>query len=167
MSEVSGSQSQTIPLNDFLNTRDDLHFVWNDANREASEFWLRPVEAAALDRNTRFSITATKKYLRPPAPFVQQGPELGNSGSTVVYKVAAPEGYSYRRPLALKVIVCKDNFRLSGPDSRVRRKALEEVKNMTNIQRPHTVAYAASFEDYCISPVKVDRCKARAADSPS
>ncbi|GAB1315812.1 non-specific serine/threonine protein kinase [Madurella fahalii] len=153
MSEASGSQSQTIPLSDFLSARDDLHFVWNDANRETSELWLRPVEAAALDpRKHKVFHHGHKEYLRPPAPFVQQGPELGDSGSTVVYKVTAPEGYSYRRPLALKVIVCKDNFRPPGPDSWVRRKALEEVKNMTNIRHPHIVAYVASFEDYCIQP---------------
>ena len=50
--ESNGSQSsqtQPIPLSDFLSNRDDHHFIWDDANREASDEWLAPVKAASLD----------------------------------------------------------------------------------------------------------------------
>jgi serine/threonine protein kinase len=69
-------------------------------------------------------------------------------------------------PLALKVIICKENSRPPGPDSKVRKKALAEVKNMASIRHPHIVAYVASFEDYCIEtrgvkPRRGLRAKAR------
>jgi serine/threonine protein kinase len=152
--DSSGSQSsqaQTIPLSDFLSLRDDCHFTWDDANREVSDAWLEPVRLARLDsKKHKVFHHGGKEYLKPPVPFVQQGPELGDSGSTIVYRVTPPEGYPYRRPLALKVIVCKENTRPPGPDSRARSDALKEVKHMSSLRHPHIVAYVASFEDYCI-----------------
>lgn len=159
--ESNGSQSsqaQTIPLSDFLSLQDDYHFTWDDANREVSEAWLAPVEEALLDhKKHKVFHHCGKEYLKPPSPFVQRGPELGDSGSTIVYRVAPPEGYSYRRPLALKVIVCKENSRAPGPDSRARSDALKEVKNMSALRHPHIVAYVASFEDYCIQTREIKR----------
>jgi serine/threonine protein kinase len=150
------SQGQTIPLVDFLSIQDDAHFVWDDADREVSDAWLAPVTAADLDhRKHKVFHHCSKEYLKPPSPFVQQGPELGDSGSTIVYKVTPPEGYAYRRPLALKVIVCKENSRPPGPDSTARSNALKEVKTMSRLRHPHIVAYVASFEDYCIQSKEI------------
>ena len=145
------SQTQIIPLSDYLSAQDNDHFVWDDANREVSEAWLAPVRVAGLaPRKHKVFHHCNKEYLKPPNPFVQQGAELGDSGSTVVYKVTSPEGYAYRRPLALKVIVCKENSRPPGPDSKVRSDALKEVATTASLKHPHIVAYVASFEDYCI-----------------
>jgi hypothetical protein len=91
----SSSQPQIIPLSDFLSSENDRHFVWDDADRETSERWTKPVEEVKLDpRKHKVFHHCNKEYLRPPSPFIQQGPELGESGSTVVYKVTAPEGYA-------------------------------------------------------------------------
>ncbi|EAQ85102.1 hypothetical protein CHGG_09116 [Chaetomium globosum CBS 148.51] len=159
--ESNGSQSsqtQPIPLSDFLSIQDDHHFTWDDANREVSDAWLAPVKAAFLDsKKHKVFHHANKEYLKPPSPFVQQGPELGDSGSTIVYRVTSPEGYAYRRPLALKVIVCKENSRPPGPDSKARSDALKEVRTMSSLRHPHIVAYVASFEDYCIQTREIKR----------
>lgn len=145
------SQSQTIPLSDFLSAQDEDQFVWDDSNRELSEAWLGPVKDAGLNpRKHKVFHHCNKEYLKPPSPFIQQGPELGDSGSTVVYKVTSPDGYAYRRPLALKVIVCKEYSRPPGPDSKARSDALKEVATTASLKHPHIVVYVASFEDYCV-----------------
>ncbi|KAL2197842.1 kinase-like domain-containing protein [Corynascus similis CBS 632.67] len=159
--ESNGSQSsqtQPIPLSDFLSSQDDQHFVWDDTDREHSDAWLAPVRTALLDpKKHKVFHHCSKEYLKPPSPFVQQGPELGDSGSTIVYKVTPPEGHAYRRPLALKVIVCKEKSRPPGPDSKARSDALKEVKTMSLLRHPHIVAYVASFEDYCIQTRQIGR----------
>ncbi|VBB80091.1 Putative Serine/threonine-protein kinase [Podospora comata] len=151
-SSQSITQSQPITLDEFLDWRDDEHFIWDEDGRETGEAWIRPVERAGLDDSKhKVFHHANKEYIRAPHPFIQIGEQLGESGTTVVYKVNVPEGYPYRRPLALKIITCKDNLRPPGPDSHVRMLALEEVRNMASIKHPHIVVYVASFEDYCIS----------------
>ncbi|KAL2176160.1 kinase-like domain-containing protein [Thermothelomyces heterothallicus CBS 202.75] len=148
------SQSQPIP-----------HFVWDDADREVSDEWLEPVRTALLDpKKHKVFHHCSKEYLKPPSPFVQQGPELGESGSTIVYRVTPPEGHPYRRPLALKVIVCKEKTRPPGPDSKARSNALKEVKTMSSLRHPHIVVYVASFEDYCIQTREIGR-RPRGRDS--
>lgn len=160
------SQSQIISLSDYLSAQDYENFVWDDANREMSDAWLAPVVTISLSlRKHKIFHHSNKEYLKPPSPFVQQGPELGDSGSTIVYKVTSPEGYAYRRPLALKVIICKENSRPPGPDSKVRVEALKEVMTTASLKHPHIVAYVASFEDYCIQTREIrqrPRGKARA-----
>ncbi|KAK3995887.1 kinase-like domain-containing protein [Cladorrhinum sp. PSN332] len=159
------TQSQPITLGEYLENQDDDNFTWDDLDREIDEAWALPVQRAGLDpRKHKVFHHKNKEYLRPPLPFIQHGERLGESGSTLVYKVTCPDGYNYRRPLALKVIVCNDNSRPPGPDSVVRMKALEEVQTMASIKHPHIVVYVASFEDYCISTheVKQRRPKARA-----
>ncbi len=152
------SQAQPVPVSDFLSAWDDRQFVWDDANRETSHEWLEPVHEALLDpKKHKVFHHCSKEYLKPPNPFIQKGPELGDSGSTIVYRVTAPEGYAYRRPLALKVIVCKENARPPGPDSKARSDALKEVKTMSSLRHPHIVAYVASFEDYCIQTREIKR----------
>ncbi|KAL1842923.1 hypothetical protein VTJ49DRAFT_3711 [Mycothermus thermophilus] len=157
-SQSSSSQGQTIALSDFLAQNDDLNFLWDDDNREESASWLGPVEAARLDR-TKHKVFKhrSKEYLRPPSPFVQQGLELGESGSTVVYRATPPEGYPYRRPLAVKIIVCKEYARPPGPDSKARMDALKEVKTMSMLRHPHIVVYVASFEEYCLQNREISR----------
>ncbi|KAK4039237.1 kinase-like domain-containing protein [Parachaetomium inaequale] len=151
------SQGRIIPLSDFLSCQDDHHFAWDDTCREMSDEWLAPVEKAHLDpKKHKVFHHNSKEYLKPPSPFVQQD-QLGESGSTIVYKVTPPEGYAYRRPLALKVIVCKENSRPPGPDSKARSDALKEVKTMSSLRHPHIVAYVASFEDYCIQTREIRR----------
>ena len=153
-----GSQAQPVPVSDFLSASDDRQFVWDDSNRETSPEWLEPVHQALLDsKKHKVFHHCSKEYLKPPNPFIQRGPELGDSGSTIVYRVTAPEGYAYRRPLALKVIVCKENSRPPGPDSKARSDALKEVKTMSSLRHPHIVAYVASFEDYCIQTREIKR----------
>ena len=152
------SQSQTIPLCDFLSAQEDSLFAWDDVGRETSDSWLIPVTTSGLHAHKhKVFHHGSKEYLTPPSPFIQQGPELGDSGSTIVYKVTAPEGYGYRRPLALKVIVCKENSRPPGPESKARDDALKEVMTMTSIRHPHIVAYVASFEDYCIQTREIKK----------
>lgn len=152
--DSAGSQGSQAMLHmlDFVATHDYDHFEWDDHGREESEAWLRPVQDAGLSpKKHKVFNHANKEYLKPPQPFIQIGAELGDSGSTVVYKVNPPDGQGYRRPLALKVIVCKENTRPPGPDSNVRKLALQEVQNMVAVRHPHIVVYVASFEDYCIS----------------
>ncbi|KAL2266219.1 hypothetical protein VTJ83DRAFT_5571 [Remersonia thermophila] len=157
-SQSSSSQGQTIPLSEFLARNDDHNFVWDDIDREESAAWLGPVEAARLDRaKHKVFKHRSKEYLRPPSPFVQQGAELGDSGSTVVYRATAPEGYLYRRPLAVKIIICKEHTRPPGPDSKARMDALKEVKTMSMLRHPHIVAYVASFEEYCLQSREIRR----------
>lgn len=154
-SESQSSQSAPIPLHDFLSTHDDQHFVWDDADRETSGEWLTAVDSAGLNpKKHKVFNHGGKAYLTPPDPFVQIK-ELGDSGSTIVYKVTAPETSAYRRPLALKVIVCKESSRPPGPDSKARSDALKEVKTMSELRHPHIVAYVASFEDCCIQPREI------------
>ena len=155
--DSNGSQaSQTIPLSDYLSAHDHDHFVWDDANREMSAAWLAPVETAGLNaRKHKVFHHCNKEYLKPPSPFIQHGAELGESGSTIVYKVTSPDGITYRRPMALKVIVCKENARPPGPDSKARSDALKEVATTARLRHPHIVAYVASFEDYCIQTREV------------
>ncbi|KAK4166420.1 kinase-like domain-containing protein [Cladorrhinum sp. PSN259] len=159
------TQSQPITLGEYLENQDDENFTWDELGREIDEAWNLPVQRAGLDpKKHKVFHHQNKEYLRPPLPFIQHGERLGESGSTLVYKVTCPDGYNYRRPLALKVIVCNDNSRPPGPDSIVRLKALEEVQTMASVKHPHIVVYVASFEDYCISTheVKQRRPKARA-----
>lgn len=153
-SDSAGSQGSQAMLHmlDYIATHDHDLFEWDDHGREESDAWLRPVQDAGLSfKKHKVFNHANKEYLKPPQPFVQIGPELGESGSTFVYKVVPPDGQGYRRPLALKVIVCKENTRPPGPDSNVRKLALQEVQNMVAVRHPHIVVYVASFEDYCIS----------------
>ncbi|KAH8897001.1 kinase-like protein [Thozetella sp. PMI_491] len=150
--ETDGSNvSQPVSMPAYLEMRDDQHFKWDDTNRELSDPWTQPVLEAGLDP-TRHKVFrhGDKEYLNPPAPFLRHGPDLGESGSTVVYRVRPPESTGYTRTLALKAIVCKEERRHPGPDSRARRLALTEVRNMSKIRHPHIVVYVASFEDYCI-----------------
>ncbi|KAK0742379.1 kinase-like domain-containing protein [Apiosordaria backusii] len=155
-SSQSITQSQPITLDEFLDWRDDDNFIWDEEDRETEEAWIRPVERAGLDDSKhKVFHHANKEYIRAPHPFIQIGEQLGESGTTVVYRVNVPEGYPYRRQLALKVITCKDNLRPPGPDSHVRMLALEEVRTMASIKHPHIVVYVASFEDYCISTREV------------
>ncbi|KAK3381430.1 kinase-like domain-containing protein [Podospora didyma] len=155
-SDGSHASQQIISVTDYIISHDDDHFVWDDSGRELSEAWVQPVTDAGLDpRKHKVFHHSNKEYLKPPSPFVQQGSELGESGTTKVYKVTPPEGYSYKRPLAVKVIICNENTRPPGPDSNVRRLALEEVRNMAAIRHPHIVVYVASFEDYCIQTKQV------------
>ncbi len=155
---TGSSQSSTVPLNDFLYCLEDSLFVWDDEDRETDDAWLAPVQEAMLDHHKhKVFHHCNKEYLKPPSPFIQQGPELGDSGSTIVYRVTCPEAYGYRRPLALKVIVCKENSRPPGPDSAARGDALKEVKTMSSLRHPHIVAYVASFEDYCIQTREIKR----------
>ncbi|KAL2150781.1 hypothetical protein VTH82DRAFT_7344 [Thermothelomyces myriococcoides] len=158
LDDSQSSQLQPISVSEFLRNQDDQQFVWDDADRENSAEWLEPVETAFLDpRKHKVFHHCSKEYLKPPSPFIQQGPELGQSGSTIVYKVTPPEGNPYRRPLALKVIVCKEKTRPPGPDSRARSDALKEVKTMSSLRHPHIVVYVASFEDYCIQTREIGR----------
>ncbi|KAL2119623.1 hypothetical protein VTJ04DRAFT_6584 [Mycothermus thermophilus] len=151
------SGGHLISLNDFLALEDGRKFAWDDENREDSPAWIAPVDAAGLDWTKHKVFThGGKEYLQPPSPFVLLS-ELGESGSTIVYRVLPPEGSGYRRPLALKIIVCKETSRPPGPDSQARMNALIEVKNMSDIRHPHIVAYVASFEDYCVTSQEIKR----------
>ncbi len=143
--------SQPVDMSTYLEAQDDHNFAWDDENRELSERWAQPVREVGLDfsRHKVFE-HGKKEYLEPPAPFVRHGSDLGESGSTVVYRVRPPESTGYARTLALKVIVCKEERRHPGPDSEARRLALTEVRNMSKIRHPHIVVYVASFEDYCL-----------------
>ncbi|KAK3492295.1 kinase-like domain-containing protein [Neurospora hispaniola] len=161
--DSAGSQASQAMLHmlDYISTHDHDHFEWDDHGREESEAWLRPVQDAGLSpQKHKVFNHANKEYLKPPQPFIQIGPELGDSGSTIVYKVSPPDDQGYRRPLALKVIVCKENARPPGPDSNVRKLALQEVRNMVAVRHPHIVVYVASFEDYCISNRQVRQRRA-------
>ena len=145
-----GSASQPVSMSTFLEAQDDHNFAWDDENRELSELWVQPVREVGLDfsRHKVFK-NATQQYIEPPAPFVRHGSDLGESGSTVVYRVKPPESTGYTRTLALKVIVCKEARRHPGPDSEARRLALTEGRNMSKIRHPHIVVYVASCEQYC------------------
>ncbi|KAK4190840.1 kinase-like domain-containing protein [Podospora australis] len=161
--EGSISQSWAITLNDYIGHQDDSYFIWDELDRETSDAWNNPVIHSGLDSSKhKVFHHCNKEYLKPPHPFIQDGHELGDSGSTIVYKVRCPDEYSYRRPLALKIIVCKENARPPGPDSDVRKLALQEVKTMASIRHPHIVVYVASFEDYCISTREVKQRRGRA-----
>ncbi|KAK0617316.1 kinase-like domain-containing protein [Immersiella caudata] len=150
MSLESDGSASLLPIGDYLIGPDHESFVWDPAGQETAEEWIGPVREVGLDlQKHKVFHHNNKEYTTPPLPFQHDG-ELGESGSTIVYRVRAPQGYHYRRPLALKVIVCKENTRPPGPDSNARRLALQEVRNMAAIRHPHIVVYVASFEDYCL-----------------
>ncbi|KAK1759553.1 kinase-like domain-containing protein [Echria macrotheca] len=158
MSFESEPSSSLLPVSDYLTDPELEGFVWDREGEETSEAWLAPVREAGLDhRKHKVFHHANKEYTTPPLPFRHDG-ELGQSGSTIVYRVRAPKGYNYRRPLALKVIVCKDvvSSRPPGPNSEARRLALQEVQNMAAIRHPHIVVYVASYEEYCLQTRKVE-----------
>ncbi|KAM7199431.1 Protein kinase-like domain containing protein [Rhypophila sp. PSN 637] len=153
-----------IPVRDYLTLRDYDNFTWDDADKETSEKWLRPVREARLDE-TKHKVFhhSNREFLIPGThPFCNLG-DLGQSGSNIVYKVTSPpaQQVDHRRPLALKVILCTDKSRGSpgGPRSRARKQALEEVRNMSRIRHSHIVVYVASFEDYCIHTTRNKRIK--------
>lgn len=159
------TQSQSVTVAEYLDADDDENFTWNDEGKETDSAWLIPVQRAGLDP-TKHKVFHhdNKEYLSPPLPFIQQGERLGESGTTLVFKVTCPPGYGYRRPLALKVIVCNETSgNSSGPESSTRLKALEEIQTMASIKHPHIVVYVASFEDYCIQgqEMRVRRARAR------
>ncbi|KAK0641138.1 kinase-like domain-containing protein [Cercophora newfieldiana] len=150
MSLESDGSTSLLPISDYLLSSDHESFVWDANGQETSEEWIGPVREVGLDlQKHKVFHHNNKEYTTPPLPFQHDG-ELGESGSTIVYRVRAPPGYEYRRPLALKVIVCKESTRPPGPDSNARRLALQEVRNMAAIRHPHIVVYVASFEDYCL-----------------
>ena len=150
-----------LPVAEFLKLHDDEKFVWDKDGEEQSPEWIKPVEEAGLDlRRHKVFHHANKEYTMQPLPFQHDG-ELGDSGSTIVYRVRAPKGHPYRRPLALKVIVCKERARAPGPDSNARRSALREVRNMSAIRHPHIVVYVASFEDYCLQTKRLEITRGR------
>ncbi|KAK3384456.1 kinase-like domain-containing protein [Lasiosphaeria ovina] len=156
------SDGGMIRMHQYLLGRDDDNFVWDDATRERDGDWTDPVREAGLDeRKHKVFHHSNKEYLNPPTPFVQKD-QLGQSGSTIVYKVLSPVGHTYSRPLALKIIQCKDKHGPPGPESNVRKLALEEVRNMTTIRHPHIVVYVASFEDYCIKTKKIRQRRGKA-----
>ncbi|KAK3941591.1 kinase-like domain-containing protein [Diplogelasinospora grovesii] len=158
-SDGSHASQECIPMDKYLTARDDEQFIWEETGRENAEAWIKPVRDAGLDaRKHKVFYHAGKEYLSPPEPFQSQG-ALGESGSTTVYKVTCPEEKrlsvnGYKRPLALKIIYCKEDKRPPGPDSGVRKKALQEVRNMAAVRHPHIVVYVASFEDCCIRNYK-------------
>jgi serine/threonine protein kinase len=138
-------------MRDFLRAREDGRFVWDNADEEVSAEWLDPVRSADLiaTKHKVFRGSGENVWRTPPSPFVAQGAALGTSGETVVHKVTAPDACNFRRPLALKVIRCRENMALPGPSSEARSKALKEVRTMSRLRHPHIVAYVASFESYC------------------
>lgn len=140
-----------IPVRNYLSLRDYEHFKWDEEGAETSEKWLKPVRDAGLDpQKHKVFHHGNKDYIIPGThPFDMIG-YLGQSGSNTIYKATSPPAQNYKRPLALKVIVCTDKTRTPGPRSRARRQALQEVRNMTKIRHSHIVVYVASFEDYCI-----------------
>ncbi|KAK3350028.1 kinase-like domain-containing protein [Lasiosphaeria hispida] len=149
-SEGSHSSQALVPISEYLEAQDHENFVWDRAGEEIDDAWVRPVLEAGLDpRKHKVLHHASKEYTNQPQPF-QYEDHLGESGSTIVYRVRAPKGYTYHRPMALKVIVCKESLRPPGPNSNARKLALQEVRNMSAIRHPHIVVYVASFEDYCI-----------------
>jgi len=154
--ESEPPSSSLLPVCDYLLIPDHENFVWDNAGEETDETWLAPVREAGLDqRKHKVFHHANKEYTTQPLPFQHDG-ELGESGSTIVYRVRAPKGYNYLRPLALKVIVCKESSRPPGPDSNARRLALQEVRNMADIKHHHIVVYVASYEDYCLQTRKIE-----------
>jgi len=155
MSLESDGSVSLLPVSDYLVSNDHESFVWDRAGEETSEAWIGPVREVGLDlQKHKVFHHNNKEYTTQPLPF-QHDDELGESGSTIVYRVRAPQGYAYRRPLALKIIVCKESTRPPGPDSNARRLALQEVRNMAAIRHPHIVVYVASFEDYCLQTRRV------------
>lgn len=156
MSFESDGSTSLLPIGDYLVGPEGDQFVWDKTDEETSEAWLRPVREAGLDpRKHKVFHHNNKEYTTQPLPFIHEG-ELGDSGSTIVYRVRAPKSIPFRRPLALKVIVCKESMRPPGPDSNARRLALQEVRNMAAIRHPHIVVYVASFEDYCLQTRRVE-----------
>jgi len=155
--ESDVGSTSLLPIGDYLLAPDHESFVWDAEGEETSEAWIGPVREAGLDpRKHKVFHHGNKEYTTQPLPFQHDG-ELGDSGSTIVYRVRAPQGYQFRRPLALKVIVCKESTRPPGPDSDARRLALQEVRNMAAIRHPHIVVYVASFEDYCLQTRRITR----------
>ncbi|KAK1836701.1 kinase-like domain-containing protein [Podospora conica] len=153
--ESDGSTS-LLPIGDYLGGPEGEAFVWDKTDEETSEAWLKPVREAGLDpRKHKVFHHNNKEYTTQPLPFIHEG-ELGDSGSTIVYRVRAPKSIPFRRPLALKVIVCKETMRPPGPDSNARRLALQEIRNMAAIRHPHIVVYVASYEDYCLQTRRVE-----------
>jgi serine/threonine protein kinase len=145
-----------VPVADYLVSAGSDSFEWDRVGEETSEAWLQPVRDAGLDpRKHKVFHHNRKEYTTQPLPFQHDG-ELGDSGSTIVYRVRAPEGIRFHRPLALKVIVCKESMRPPGPDSNARRLALQEIRNMAAVRHPHIVAYVASYEDYCLQTRRVE-----------
>ena len=92
MSFESDCGSSTLPIADFLIS--DSEFVWDKTDEETSEAWLKPVRDAKLDpRKHKVFHHNNKEYTTQPLPFIHDG-ELGDSGSTIVYRVRAPSTYS-------------------------------------------------------------------------
>ncbi|KAK4445253.1 hypothetical protein QBC34DRAFT_333410 [Podospora aff. communis PSN243] len=159
--KLDSSEDSLIPVAEYLASADSDSFEWDSTGGETSEEWLKPVREAGLDsRKHKVFHHNNKEYLQQPRPF-QLEHELGESRSTVVYRVRAPEGIPFQHPLALKVIVCKEATRPPGPDSNARRLALHDIQNMATVRHPHIVVYVASFEDYCVQTRRLDMARRR------
>ncbi|KAK3303422.1 kinase-like domain-containing protein [Chaetomium strumarium] len=132
----------------------------NPSSVSSSPLSLNPVRKAdlVLAKHKVFRGGSETDHRIPPFPFVGRGASLGRSGTTTVYRVAPPDGYDYRRPLALKVISCQGEKQLLGSDSEARSRALKEVKTMSRLRHPHIVAYVASFESFCFNTRLIRYC---------
>lgn len=152
LSQSSYDETFPITIQEFLENQEKYKFEWDSTGQETDEVWLEPVREVGLNP-TKHKVFhhQNKEYLRSPHPFIQVGEQLGESGSTVVYRVNAPEGISDWGPLALKIIVCHSDNSPPGPDSTGRLHALQAVHKLSMISHHHIAVYVASFEDYCVS----------------
>lgn len=159
---VDYSNEQQMTLKEFLESHDRDKFEWDSAGWETEHAWVEPVRQAGLNLTThKVFHHRGQEYLKPPFPFLQEGEALGDSGSTITYRVKAPVDVTYPRSLALKVIVCRSHDRPPGPDSTARRSTLQALSKLSGIQHPHVVVYVASFEDYCLSTRQVRQRRGR------
>ncbi|OCL14591.1 kinase-like protein [Glonium stellatum] len=125
-----------VPMEEFLDKNERDKFKWNDYLKSLSKTPPDRNSKAANPRHARLpSLTLTPLY---PMVFRKW---LGKSSKAFVYGcVAPPEIYeNYKRPLAVKVIYCHGC-------ERPMPEALEEVRNMENIEHCHIVSYVASYE---------------------
>ena len=127
---------ELIPMEDFLNNNEKDKFKWDGYLKSLAE----------ILPNWKYKPTESRHVCLPPQemrsrfPMVWRG-DLGSSRKAMVWECVAPPAIyeTYKRRLAVKVLSC-------SAFERPVTEALEEVRNMEDIEHCHIVSYVASYE---------------------
>ena len=125
---------ELVPMEDFLNNNEKDKFKWDGYLKSLAE----------ILPNWEYKPTGSRHVCLPPQsmryPMVCRRP-LGHSKKAMVWECVTPPAIyeTYKCRLAVKVLSC-------SAFERPLTEALEEVRNMEDIEHCHIVSYVASYE---------------------
>lgn len=123
-------------MEDFLNNNEKVKFKWDGYLKSLAE----------ILPNWEYKLTGSRHVCLPPQDMRSRFPmvwrdNLGSSRKAMVWECVPPPAIyeTYKRRLAVKVLSC-------SAFERPVTEALEEVRNMEDIEHCHIVSYVASYE---------------------